>query len=68
MDVLAFDDGTVGQGPDQCWPAGSRPAREQLWGLDEAGVRQNLASTTPDPLAAPVRQPRSRRALPAHND
>jgi hypothetical protein len=53
MDVLAFDDGIVGQGPDQCWPAGSLPAREQLWGLDEAGVRQNLASTTPDPLAAP---------------
>ena len=53
IDVLAFDDGIVGQGPDQCWSAGSRPAREQLWGLDEAGVRQLMISTAPDPLAAP---------------
>lgn len=53
MDVLPFDDGVVGEGPAQCWPAGSRPAREQLWGRDAAGVRGLLASTPPDPLAAP---------------
>jgi len=53
MDILPFDDAVVGHGPDQCWPAGSRPAREQLWGLDEAGVRRLLASTRPDPRAAP---------------
>lgn len=53
MDTLSFDDGIVGRGLDQCWPAGSLLAREQLWGLDEAGVRQHLSSTAPDPLAAP---------------
>lgn len=53
MDILAFDDGIVGTGPDQCWPAGSRPAREQLWGLNAAGVQRVLGSTRPDPLAGP---------------
>lgn len=53
IDVLAFDNGIVGQGPDQCWSAGSRPAREQLWGLDEESVRHLMTSTAPDPLAAP---------------
>ena len=52
MDILPFDDSVVGKGPDQCWPAGARPAREQIWGLHEAGARQVLASTQADPLAA----------------
>ena len=26
MDTLAFDDSVVGQGPKQCWPAGTRPS------------------------------------------
>lgn len=52
-DVLPFDDNTVGQGPDQCWPAGARPMRELLWGRDEVGVRADLTQTRPDPLAAP---------------
>lgn len=53
MDTLAFDDDVVGQGPKQCWPAATRPARDQLWGLHEADVRRVLTTAQPDSAAAP---------------
>ena len=51
VDVMGFDDEVVGRGPKQCWPAGSRPARKELWSLDASGVRQVMTTTQPDPLA-----------------
>lgn len=52
VDVMAFDNGIVGQEPPQCWSAGNQPMREQLWGKEEAGVRVALKAARPDPLAA----------------